>query len=348
MTVSLKDVAEEAGVSVCTVSRVINNTYRHRVSDATRERVLSVIEKLNYEPNVSARALARKQTFLIGLLVSKLAASFMAEIVQGIQDEADKSDYSLLFYSTGDDVAKEKACFEALRRKRADGIIYMAGASSFCGSHEGTKYLNELTGRGIKMVQLCSNHPQLSSPYVLVDNEAGGYMATKHLLDLGHTRIAHFHEHTTREGQERYHGYKLALDVAGVPCVPELVERCSFDWRSGYGAMERLLNGANPPTAVFACDDMSAWGATQAAIDRGVRVPEDVAIVGYDDLAIAEFMPTGLTTIHQPKGDLGAAAVKLLLKQIDGQQSSNIVLQPELVVRQSCGAYSGPRFSALA
>lgn len=344
--VSLKDVAKEAGVSVCTVSRVINNTYQQRVSDATRKRVLAAIKRLNYEPNVSARALARKQTFLLGVVVSSLAASFMAEIVQGIQDEADKSDYSLLFYSTGDSVTKEKAGFEALRRKRVDGIIYMPGASSFCSSREGIEYLNDLIHRGIKIVQLCSNHPQVNSPYVLVNNEAGGYMATKHLLELGHTRIAHFHEQRTREGQERFQGYRLALEVAGVSLLPELVVPCHYDWQSGYEAMEKLLDSHNPPTAVFACDDMSAWGAMQAVLDRGLRVPEDVAVVGYDDLAIAKFMPAALTTVHQPKADLGAAAVRLLLKQIEQKDVSSVVIQPELVVRQSCGSYRGPRFRA--
>lgn len=344
MSVSLKDVAQEAGVSVCTVSRVINDTYRHKVSDATRKKVYAAMKKLNYEPNLNARALVKKRTFLIGLLVSRLVVSFVSDIVQGIQDEADKHNYSILFYSTYNDVAKEKACFEALRRKRVDGIIYMPGAADFCTSNEGKRYLRGIIAQGAKIVQMCSNYPQIDTPYVIIDNEAGGYVATRHLASLGHTRIAHFHESTTRDGEERYAGYMLALKGAGIAYDAELVKPCRYDWRSGYEAMEQLLALPDPPTAVVACDDMSAWGAMQATMDHGLRVPDDVAITGYDDVAIAELLPTALTTIHHPKADLGGLTVKMLLEHIDGKLPLNYVLTPQLVVRQSCGAKALSRF----
>jgi len=347
MVVSLKDVAREAGVSVCTVSRVINNTYRHKVSDATRKRVYDAMKKLNYEPNLNARGLVKKRTHLIGLLVSRLVVSFVSEIVQGIQDEADKHNYSILFYSTYNDVVKEKACFEALRRKRVDGIIYMPGAADFCTSEDGKRYLQSIISQGTKIVQMCSNYPQFDTPYVIVDNEAGGYTATMYLVSLGHTRIAHFHESSTRDGEERFVGYQLALEEAGIPFAPELVRPCRYDWRSGYEAMQQLLALPNRPTAVFACDDMSAWGAMQAVTDAGLRVPDDVAIVGFDDITIAPFLPVALTTVHQPKGDLGALTVDMLLKYIDGQQPLNYVLKPELVIRQSCGGSSLSRFESV-
>ncbi|MCK9222121.1 MAG: LacI family transcriptional regulator [Limnochordia bacterium] len=346
MSVSLKDVAQEAGVSVCTVSRVINNTYRHKVSDATRKKVYAAMRKLNYEPNLNARALVKKRTFLIGLLVSRLVVSFVSDIVQGIQDEADKHNCSILFYSTYNDVVKEKACFEALQRKRVDGIIYMPGAADFCTSNEGKRYLQTVISEGARIVQMCSNYPQIDTPYVVVDNEAGGYVATRHLASLGHTRIAHFHESATRDGQERYHGYVLALEGAGIPCDTELVRPCRYDWRSGYEAMQQLLALSNPPTAVVACDDMSAWGAMQATLDYGLKVPDDVAIVGYDDVTVAELLPAALTTIHHPKEDLGALTFKMLLRHIDGKPPLNYVLKPELIVRQSCGAKLLPRFES--
>ena len=164
MVVSLKDVAREAGVSVCTVSRVINNTYRHKVSDATRKRVYDAMKKLNYEPNLNARGLVKKRTHLIGLLVSRLVVSFVSEIVQGIQDEADKHNYSILFYSTYNDVVKEKACFEALRRKRVDGIIYMPGAADFCTSKTGSAICKASSVKGPRLSKCALTIPNLILP----------------------------------------------------------------------------------------------------------------------------------------------------------------------------------------
>ena len=260
MVVSLKDVAREAGVSVCTVSRVINNTYRHKVSDATRKRVYDAMKKLNYEPNLNARGLVKKRTHLIGLLVSRLVVSFVSEIVQGIQDEADKHNYSILFYSTYNDVVKEKACFEALRRKRVDGIIYMPGAADFCTSEDGKRYLQSIISQGTKIVQMCSNYPQFDTPYVIVDNEAGGYTATMYLVSLGHTRLPIFTRVAPGMVRKDLLVISWPLRRQGFPSPPNwsdlaamiggvVMKRCSSCWPCPTGQRRSLPVMICPPGA---------------------------------------------------------------------------------------------------
>lgn len=330
--VRLADIAEEARVSVCTVSRVLNNTYLNKVSDATRHRVLDAAKKLNYRPNLNARALVGQKTFIIGVIVVDLVGSFMSEVVQAVQSAAEEDDYSLLIYSTQADPKREEKYLRILQSKGADGILYTPG-SCF-------DLVNKLYASGLPIVQMCNAMPQLKFPFVDVDHEQGAFKAVTHLFELGHRRIGHLSGlwPTDSHGAKRAYGYRHALTEFDVPIDPDLELYTGYTFEGGYEGMQRLLDLPDRPTAVFACSDMTAWGAMRAAKERGLSIPGDVSIIGFDDLSIAGYFDVPLTTMGQPKGQIGRTAYGKLSRMIHNKPTESSVIAPEFVMRDSVSA----------
>ncbi len=341
MAVTIYDVAKAAGVGIGTVSRVINDSAR--VSPETRARVLAAIEELGYKPNPMARNLSRQRVRSIGVLLSFLTSPFQVAVLQGIEQVISKAGYELVVYSIESPERRDLVLENLLDGLRLDGVIAVSFAP---GEH----FLQRFRRYQIPVV--VTDYHQEELPSVFVDNVRGGQMATQHLLGLGHRRIAYIQDHFQRPngpqsnwpGQDRRQGYLRALEEAGVEADPALiVESRGHSRARGSAAMARLLDQPNPPTAVFAASDMLALGAMEQIHQRRLRVPEDVALVGFDDIELAAF--AALTTIRQPMRQMGRLAAQALVQLLAKEPLPALAqeLPLTLVVRGSCGAPRGSR-----
>ncbi len=333
MAVTIKDVAREAGVSVCTVSRVLNNTYKNKVSEQTRRRVLEVSQELGYRPSLIARGLKGKTTNLVGLVVPDIAASFLANTLMGIQSVAEEYSYSILVYTTMSNTAKDVEYLRILKEKRVDGILWLPLNQKI------DEVFAEVAAE-TKLLQIYNQLEGVNAPAFLVDQFKGGYLATEYLIKKGHTKIAHFSAGANVldcHGVQRLAGYEKALTDNGIDPSTQLVVEAGYAWESGYEAAKVLLDlpYSKRPTALFAAADMVAWGAIKCFRHNGLRVPEDIAVVGYDNLYIADKIDPPLTTISQPKEQLGKIAMDSLLRAIEGEPISSLLFEPKLIVRNS-------------
>jgi LacI family transcriptional regulator len=326
---TIREVAESAGVSYATVSHVINNT--RLVSPETRERVLAAMDALNYRPNALARSLRQGKTNTIGLVLPDSANPFFAEISRGIEDEAFKKGYSVFLCNTELDTQRELFYVDVLSKKQVDGIIFVAAGDQ-------ADSLDYLIQRRMPLVMIDREVPNVEADAVLTDNQLGGYLAARHLLDLGHSRIACIAGPSSiTPSSERIIGYRKALEEAGISYDEKLVLRGDYHAQSGMDITHIIL-GMNPrPTAVFALNDLMALGALRAAAEAGCSVPRDLSVVGYDNLEISRFTNPPLTTIAQPKKEVGTRAVNLLVERMaqKSQPPVRLVLPPELIVRRS-------------
>lgn len=330
----MKDVAEAAGVSVTTVSHVINET--RYVSDELRARVLKAMEELNYHPNILARSLRRGKTHTIALIVPDNSNPFFAEIARVAEMIGFENDYSVILCNSNKSVEREAAYLDVLIAKKVDGVIFIAAGSP-------QEHLQELAREGIPVVVADRDVPQTLADVVLVDHEQGGYDATKYLISLGHRRIACIAGPSPlTPSADRVRGYKRALAEAHIPFDEQLVVPSTESYIGGEIAMTQLLNLDEPPTAVFAYNDVNAIGALRAIANAGLRVPQDISIVGFDDIPLASAVVPSLTTIAQPIAELGTLATELLISRIRGSNTSSgqrIMLETRLVVRESCAPY---------
>lgn len=335
MPVTVHDVGRLAGVSRSTVSRVLNN--KGGVNPKTAEKVWRAVKQLNYHPNISARALVRQRTDTIGVMLAAIWDPFYELIIQGIEAAANAEGLSVAFYNTGDDLAGHRRIItSALDGSRVDGLVIV-------GSHLGDKStLLEMAGRGLAISLIERNFADPSIPCVTSDNKNGARLAVEHLLSLGHRRIGlitgNLHYQTAIE---RLEGYKETLVKHGIEVEDELIAIGLYTHRSGRQAMRQLLALPQPPTAVFACNDMMAMGAISAIGEAGLNVPDDVALVGYDDIVLANMMHPRLTTIKQPLHEMGFLAAQGLIERMRlGSRAAPFkkVLPVELVIRRSCGA----------
>ncbi len=334
MALTIEHIASLAQVSRSTVSRVINNHPSVRAD--VRERVLQVIREHNYAPQAAARNLASARTDTIGLLVPRTAARsladpFIASMIKSLfEASAQQGYFGLLALLTAD---MESGFYERILRSRQfDGVIMFS-------SDIDDPILPLLIKDGGPLV-LIGRHPYfLNVASVDVENREGAHEAVAHLVDLGHRRIGLINGELQMEaGQARRDGYKQALLEAGIGIEPELMVEGFFLETGAYLAMMKLLDLARPPTAVFAASDTMAIGALRAAREREVRVPDEIALVGYDDLPLAANATPPLTSVHQPIDEMGAEAVRLLIEQIRGQGPATSVRIPaRLVVRESSG-----------
>jgi LacI family transcriptional regulator len=327
---TVKDVARRAGVSTATVSHVINET--RFVSAELRARVHQAMEELDYRPNAIARSLRRRETQNIGMVVPDIAYPFLAEVAKGVEDMGFELGYTAVLCESSGSLEKEAACISLLREKQVDGIVFIAAGESY-------NHVQRLIEQGVPVVVCDRELPGVEADTVIADNVGSGRQATEHLIRLGHRRIGCIAG--PRElciSNRRGDGYKRALKEHGIPVDKDLIVRGDFRCRGGYEAMRELLALDERPTAVFACNDLMAMGAICAASKGRMRIPEDIAIVGCDDIALAAFTNPSLTTVAQPKHEMGAAAVDMLVGRIADRNKSPTkrALPTELVIRDSC------------
>jgi len=329
MKPTIYDVAREAGVSIATVSKVINET--GRISDKTRNKVLQIMRKLDYQPSVVASALTGKSTYTIGLLIPDLANPFFAEVARSVEDRGHELGFNLVMCSTDNNPQKEAQYISLLKQKRVDGIIVATGMSN-------DALLKDLVKQEMPLALIARDLPALAVDSVLVDDFIGGYQAASHLTGLGHRRIAIIAEDLSlMSSKERIRGYRHALEEANLPYDESLVLVSDFTVEGGKRCTKQLLDLPEPPTAIFACNDLLAIGAVQAAREQGLRIPDDLSVVGFDNTILATIIDPPLTTVAQPIRDMGRQVMDLLVQEVRGQKTlkQRIVLLPQLVVRQS-------------
>ncbi|HEX9116046.1 MAG TPA: LacI family DNA-binding transcriptional regulator, partial [Anaerolineae bacterium] len=331
----MREVAERAGVSTSTVSHVINGT-RH-VRRALAIRVQSAMVELGYQPNAVARSLRRKETRTLGMVLPDSANPFFAALARAIEDVCSARGYSLILTNSAGDSDREIRNVNVLLARQVDGLIFVAAD---LGNADLLRLLTTVPvvvmDRELAGSPLDSGPPEVDA--VMIDNLAGGYTATRHLIDLGHQRIACVtgYSATTPSG-ERVVGFRKALVEAGLPVHERLIVRGDFGFRTGYLAAQQLLSRNEPPTAIFACNDQMAIGVIAAAVSLGVRVPEDLSVVGFDGIELGAYTLPPLTTMAQPISRLGQLAAELLLTRLSAPKSpvQRLVLTAELVIRKS-------------
>jgi LacI family transcriptional regulator len=327
---TLKELAARAGVHASTISRVVNNDPVLRVSAETRARIKALLEETDYRPDAVARSLRIRQTFVLAMIIPDITNPLFAGIFMGIEDVAGERGYSVILANTGGSAERERSHLRSLQARRVDGMVL----ASVSLRDPSVRWLRE---QGIRHV-LVNRYSGERDPFVGADDVAGGTIATSHLVELGHRRIAHLAgSRGVSTAVQRRRGYLAALDQAGIAPDAELIVESGYLEETGRRAMERLLRLARPPTAVFAVNDMAAMGAHAAVLDAGLRIPEDVAIAGYNDVPFAARLTPPLTTLRVPVRDFGRLSAEMLIEQIRSGRSigRRVVLQPELIVRGS-------------
>ena len=335
VNLTLEEIAYKAGVSRSTVSRVINNQPNVRVE--VRNRVMQVIEQTGYHPNIAARSLASQRTNLIGLVIPRSVLNFFTDpyfprLTQGVAEACNRYDYtlSLFLFHTEDD---ERKLFPRItRRGMVDGVIIQATYAA----HE---LFEQLRAGDVPYVVAGRPIEELQSSYVDVDNVAGGLVAVRHLIHQNRRRIAHITGPlVTTAGLDRLEGYKQALAESGLSADPDLIAEGDFSEISGYYCAQRLL--ARHPDALFIASDIMAIGATRAIREAGLIIPDDIAIVSFDDVPPAAQSNPRLTTVRQPIRRMGIKLVETLVDIMDNgpKPPRRVLFGTELVVRESCGA----------
>ncbi|MGC9401137.1 substrate-binding domain-containing protein [Vibrio genomosp. F10] len=327
---TMKDIAKLAGVSTSTVSHVINQS--RYVSEEISQRVNDAARELNYAPSALARSLKMNRTKTIGMLVTTSTNPFFGEVVKGVERSCYQQGYNLILCNTEGDSDRMKASINTLLQKRVDGVILM------CSTLEGQRVDVFERYPDIPVVVMDWGPMLFSSDKIQDNSLRGGYMATKYLIDAGHKNIGCITGPLNRyQAQMRYEGYKRALNEAGLDINPRWIVEADFECEGGYSAFNTMNNKGPLPSALFVSNDMMAMGVINAANEHNIKIPQDISIIGYDDIHIARFMTPSLTTVHQPKYRLGKAAVDTLLTKLEKNSNDTVVVQlePTLVERKS-------------
>ena len=334
MRVTIVDVAKKAGVSNSTVSKVLNNT--PYVSEKAKDSVLKAMVELDYIPNSIARNLVKnRNTPIIGLIVSDILNPFYPEFVRGVEDTARIKNYSMVLCNTDYDLRKEENYINFLLQIRASGIIFASTRI-----HDSIIY--ELKKLKYPFILLGRIHPIIETDFVEVDNELGATIAVKYLISKGHKKIAHITGPLdTSPALARLNGYKNALKENGIEYDEDLVMKGDFRESSGYESAKKLLiiNRKKRPTAIFAANDLSAMGAMEAIYSLGLKVPDNISIIGFDNIHISSYPSINLTTINQPKYEMAKIATEILIakseNKIPPKKKRQVVLEPSLVERKT-------------
>lgn len=333
MAITLRDVGRRAGVSAMTVSRVING--RAGVDAETQRRVEEAIAALDYVPNRIARGLLSQKTQTIGLIVPDVVNPFFAPVVRGAETAARRAGYRVLLCNSEGDLRLEREYIEDLVAHRVEGLL-LAPAND-----QSRHSIFPLLRGDFPLVLLDRSLPDSDCDLVVSDSATGARRLTEHLIGVGHRSIAHLTDaDDTSTGRDRLRGYREALAAAGIALRDELVFRTTVDKLGGYRAAQEVLALDPRPTAIFAVNNMTAVGAMEALRERGLAVPDDMALVCFDDVEHLAVLSPFLTVIDQPAETLGGLGAQLLLERIAGKagpRSRRIVLQTDLIVRRSCG-----------
>jgi LacI family transcriptional regulator len=332
--VTIVDVARASGVSYTTVSRVLSG-YEF-VSETARTSVMKAVEDLGYVANLQARSLKGGRSQIIGLLVPNLDNGYVGTITQGIDQELARANYDLMLYTSHRHPGKESFYVNAIVNGLTDGLLLIAPLIP-------KTYLNELREHNYPYVLIDQTDDSENSTVVESTNWQGAYDATRYLIQLGHTRIAFIQgSSAVRSAIDRLQGYKAALADHDIFLREDLVIDGDYQQQTGYQTTKRLLQSVSlRPTAIFASNDLAAFGAMDAARECGLSIPDDISIIGFDDIPQASFVYPKLTTVRQPLEQMGQIAVKMLLEQIEDQSRppQRVALATQLVIRDSCGPY---------
>lgn len=337
MKITINEVAKIAGVSKATISRVLNNS--KPVSSEVKDRVMKVIAETGYSPNLLARGLATQETRLIGVVIPDITNPYFSELVKGIEEEANSKDYNILLCNSYLNHQKEIRYLNILKDKVVDGIIFMTTDQTKEQEVFFEKYDKAVItiGRSLEGISISS---------VDIDNFLSAYVAVNYLISLNHKRIGMVRGPLINKsaGNNRYEGYIKAIEQSGIVYDHKLIVEGSFSSKDGYNAMSRLLNIKNPPTAVFFANDDMAVGGISCIVSNGLKVPEDISVVGFDDIPIASIFIPSLTTIKQPIFEMGKSAVTNLIKKIKGKTvEKHKVFETELVIRNSTKMKNGEK-----
>ncbi len=336
MPVTIHELAKAAGVSIATVSRVLNNA-DHPVNADTRRQVLKWAEKMGYQPNQAARSLRLERSYTVGIIADDISQTpFTPLIIRGIQDYMTAAGYFCLIINADWNPEKERKAVNDLLNRSIEGVIF---AETW---HNSVNTDLDLANKPYVFVHRLFKSPSLFS--VIPDEIYGARMAVRHLIELGHRRIGYINgPENYYASAERLSGYQLELEAAHLPFYPELIARGDWEVSSGYEGAKQILSVPERPTAIFAANDLMAVGAIYAIRDSGLRTPENIAIVGYDDREIAGIFRPSLTTVTLPCYEMGQASAAMLLDRLNAQTENKeeVKIRGRLIVRQSCGAQEG-------
>lgn len=332
--VTIMDVARASGVSCATVSRVLSG-YEF-VKESTWKRVMEAVERLGYVANLPARSLAGGRSRVIGLLVPNLDNGYVGTITQGIDQELAHANYDSMLYTSHRHPGKESFYVNAIANGLTEGLLLVAPQVP-------ATYLDALREQNFPYILIDQADTTENSSVVEATNWQGAYEATCYLTQLGHTRIAFITGAlAVRSAVDRLRGYKAALLDCNIPILEDLIIEGDYQQQSGYETTKNLLQNVDlPPTAIFASNDLLAFGAMDAARECGFRIPEDISVIGFDDIPQASLVYPKLTTVRQPLEQMGRIAVKMLLEQIENpsRPPQRIALATQLVIRDSCGVF---------
>src|SRR5271166_2617302 len=331
--VTMRQIAERAGVSIGTVSHVINETAKVRLK--LRERVIEAIRNMGYQPSALAQGLRKNRTNMLGMVIPDITNPFFPGVVRGVEDVAYKRSFRVILCNADNDPSKEESYVRELRSYKIAGLLIIPAAGPGIKAH-----LRAYGSAAVPVVCIDRVPDGWKGDAVLVANAEGAYLATRHLIQMGHKRLAVIAGPLgLTNAAERLKGFTRALNEARIEIEPEFVQEARFDTTSGYQAALRLLRMLPRPTAIFACNDLMAFGVLQAARELSLRCPEDLSIAGFDSLEFTKFTDPSLTSVYQPGYQLGATAARLLFQRVDGLRSApkKVLLPTELKKRDSVG-----------
>jgi LacI family transcriptional regulator len=330
---TIHDIAKKLNITASTVSRALNDN--PRISDATKKAVQKTAQKLNYHPNQIAAALRNGRSNIIGIIVPTVDRSFFSSVVRGIEEIANQAKYNVMICQSYDDYEKEVATVEALLGSRVDGII-----ASFAKQTKDFNHFLKAKERGIPVILFDRSNDELELSHVVVDDYLGGFKATEHLIQQGCNRIAHFAgAQRISIFRDRLRGYKDALIAHGLAFTENLVIESNLQLEDGRNSMAQLLESKEMPDGVFSSSAYGILGALQVLKENNVRVPQDVALVGFSNEPYTSFTEPSITTVEQHSLRMGNAAAEIFLEEVLDDDKKfipqKVVLKPELIVRQS-------------
>jgi DNA-binding LacI/PurR family transcriptional regulator len=329
---TMADVAERAGVSVATVSRALSDDPQ-RVSPLVLRRIIEAAEELEYIPNNLARNMRSGSARILGLIISDIGNPFFTAVARGAEDAAQRHGYSLVLSNTDENPDREAASLSVMAAERAAGVIIAT-------TNENGTALRKFQETGMAIVAIDRHIAGLATDSVVVDNESASYEAVTHLVRLGHRRIAIVGGPSDADtARDRLHGYERALREARVDIEPKLVSRGDFREAAGLTATRELLDLPDPPSAIFAVNNLTTIGVLEALRERGVKVPSEISIVGFDDIPTSELLDPPLTVVQQPTYLVGARAADLLIRRLQEPTAAvrEVVLTARLIIRGSTG-----------
>lgn len=339
MSVRLKDIAERIGVSVTTVSLVLNNK-PNKIPESTRTLIRNAAAEMNYRPNQIAISLKMKRTKTLGLIVPDIRNSFFSALARGIEERSRELGFTLLLCNTSDRHMRDIEYINMLTEKNVDGVLYCMSSDS--NKEIFMESVNLLNANGLPFILVDRHFDMAGVMSITLDHQKGGYLATRHLLDLGHRTIACITGPTNlKDAEARLSGYKLALQEFGIEPHSELILEGNYDLNSGYQMTQALIARQTAFSALFACNDLMAYGAYKALREHGRTIPGDISIMGYDNSFLSDIFEVPLSTIHQPVEKLGIAATEQLIKLVadPNAEQSSVVFEPELIVRKSTAPF---------